>query len=96
LIPVGSVSSEPTWGTEVSRALRSLSAENLPASSNHAPLPAPAASPPIAIQIIHGNKSEQRCFWEKTRQAADCASTPATGAPDKPGGPSPAPTAPPA
>jgi pilus assembly protein CpaB len=72
------VRSEPTWGTEVSRALRSLSGETLPVEVNQAP---PAA--PVAIQVIRGSKSEQRCFWEKTGQSGDCAGTPAIGVPGK-------------
>jgi pilus assembly protein CpaB len=96
-IPVGSGSSEPTWGSEVSRALRLLSGEQLSTNPDQA-LPLPALSAPVAVDIIRGSKSEQRCFSAKTGQSADCGGAPAptSGVPGKAGTPSAAPTAPPA
>jgi pilus assembly protein CpaB len=62
--PVGSGSSEPTWGSEVSRALRLLSGGQLATDPEQANEPGPAASAPVAVDIIRGIKSEQRCFSE--------------------------------
>jgi len=80
IVPDRAGRSEPTWGTEVSRALRSLSGEPLPVEVNQNP---PAA--PVAVHVIRGGKSEQRCFWEKTGQSVDCGGTPAIGVPGKAG-----------
>jgi pilus assembly protein CpaB len=82
-IQVGSGSSEPTWGTEVSRALRLLSGEQLSSDPDPGSLPAPAA--PVVVDIIHGSKTEQRCFSAKSGQSADCGSAPASGVPGKAG-----------
>jgi pilus assembly protein CpaB len=85
VIPDRAAPSEPTWGIEVSRALRSLSRETLPVEVNQAP-------PPVAVEVIRGGKSEQRCFSEKTRQSVDCGGAPPTGAPGKAGALSAVPT----
>jgi pilus assembly protein CpaB len=78
-IPAGSGSSEPTWGTDVSRALRYLSAERAPADPNQANLPARVAppgstiaAPPVAIDIIRAAKIEPHCFLNATRRIVDC------------------------
>ena len=95
-IPIGSGSSEPTWGSEVSRALRLLSGGQLSAEPDQASQPGPVAPAPVVVDIIHGSKSEQRCFSGKTGQGVDCGGAPASGVPGKAGAPSAAPTAPPA
>ena len=95
-IPVGSGSSEPTWGTEVSRALRLLSGGQLSTDPDQANQPGPAVSAPVAVDIIRGSKAEQRCFSAKTAQGVDCGGAPPSGVPSKAGAPSAAPTAPPA
>jgi pilus assembly protein CpaB len=77
---VGEGSSDPTWGSEVSRALRYLSREPSPTDSNQASLPAP-----VAVDIIRGIKTEQRCFRGTNWQSVDCAAAPASGTPAKPG-----------
>jgi pilus assembly protein CpaB len=95
-IPVGSGSSEPTWGSEVSRALRLLSGGQLATDPDQGNQPGPAASAPVAVDIIRSVKSEQRCFSEKTGQSVDCAGVPTPGVPGKAGTPAAAPAAPPA
>ena len=95
-VPVGSGSSEPTWGSEVSRALRLLSGGQLSTDPDQANQPVPAVSAPLAVDIIRGSKTEQRCFSAKTGQGVDCGGAPPIGVPAKAGAPSAAPTAPPA
>jgi len=95
-IPVGSGSSEPTWGSEVSRALRLQSGGQLATDPNQANPPIPAIAAPVVVDIIHGSKAEQRCFSGKTWQSVDCGGAPASAVPGKAGAPAAAPTAPPA
>jgi hypothetical protein len=75
--------------------LRLLSGEQLSTNPDQA-LPLPALSAPVAVDIIRGNKPEQRCFSAKTGQSVDCGGAPASGVPGKAGTPSAASTAPPA
>jgi hypothetical protein len=76
--------------------LRLLSGGQLATDPDQRNQPGPAASAPVAVDIIRGVKSEQRCFSEKTGQSVDCAGVPTPGVPGKAGTPAAAPAAPPA
>ena len=79
----------PTWGSDVSPALRSLDGDVRTPGSVAAP--AAAVKPGVAVEIMRGGKSELRCFGEAGTASADCggnAGVPAPTAPD--GGPPPA------
>jgi pilus assembly protein CpaB len=92
---IGSGSSQPTWGTDVSRALRSLSKEQQPADPDRANPPVPVSPAPlVAVDIFRGGKAEQRCFSGKTGRSVDCGSAPATAVQEKPSVPSAAPPSP--
>lgn len=69
----------PTWGSDVSPALRSLDGGVKPPGSVAAP--APGARPGVAVEIMRGGKSERRCFDESGAASVDCAGDAAVPAP---------------
>ena len=93
--------SQPTWGSDVSPALRSIDDASLPATGAPATSwPAPAGTVPesrATVEILHGSRTEIRCFNEAGQTATDCGggaapavpispavTPPATGAPAPP------------
>jgi pilus assembly protein CpaB len=76
--PASLTPEEPTWASEVSPALRSLSSG--PAASP-GPRNGRAQGAPQGIEIIRGSKSEVVCYSSSTGSAADCTGTSGDAAP---------------
>jgi pilus assembly protein CpaB len=66
-VPAGQV---PTWGSDVSPALRSLDGD-AKAPGSIAP-PAAAGRSGVTVEIMRGGKSELRCFGETGAASTDC------------------------
>jgi pilus assembly protein CpaB len=79
--PANLAPSAPTWASEVSPALRSLSHGT--GGSTLSPLAGvtPASTAPTEVEIIRGSKGEQVCYSPGAGTAAGCTGTPETSAP---------------
>jgi pilus assembly protein CpaB len=79
--PAGLTSPEPTWASEVSPALRSLS-RGLPGSAPPSlPGTAHALAASIQIEIIRGSKGERVCYSPGAGSSADCTGASETAVP---------------
>jgi hypothetical protein len=68
--PQKPLGSPPTWGADVSPALRSL--DGGPAAGSGQPASGPVSRPSMPVEVMHGDKKDTRCFNQAGQPAADC------------------------